>query len=141
MPVDSVREYFQHFSVLELDYTFYRPLLMLEGEPTSNYYVLKNYAHYLKKDDRVVLKVPQEVCAVKIRQGNQTVANPHYLNSRIFQDQFYRPANTLLGAHLAGMLFEQEYQRQEDRIPLPQWYPDGTAFLKLFPGIPGIIWN
>jgi uncharacterized protein YecE (DUF72 family) len=133
LPVDSVREYFQHFSVLELDYTFYRPLLTPEGEPTSNYYVLKNYAHYLKKDDRVVLKVPQEVCAVKIRQGNQTVANPHYLNSRIFQDQFYRPANTLLGAHLAGMLFEQEYQRQEDRIPLPQLVSGWDNFFETIP--------
>jgi hypothetical protein len=27
LPVDSVEEYFQHFSVLEIDFTFYRPLL------------------------------------------------------------------------------------------------------------------
>ena len=33
LPVDSVREYFEHFSVLELDYTFYRPLLTPEENP------------------------------------------------------------------------------------------------------------
>ncbi len=27
LPVEIVGEYFQHFSVLELDFTFYRPLL------------------------------------------------------------------------------------------------------------------
>jgi uncharacterized protein YecE (DUF72 family) len=133
VPVDSVREYFEHFSVLELDYTFYRPLLTPEGEPTSNYYVLGNYTHYLKKNDRVILKVPQEVCAVKIRQGNQAVANPHYLDSRLFLKQFYHPANELLGSNLAGMLFEQEYQRQEDRIPIPQLASGWDAFFEALP--------
>jgi uncharacterized protein YecE (DUF72 family) len=133
LPVDSVREYFKHFSILELDYTFYRPLLTPEGEPTSNYYVLRNYTHYLEEDDRIVLKVPQEVCAIKIRQGNQTVVNPHYLNSRVFLDQFYHPANKLLGSNLAGMLFEQEYQRLEDRIPIPHLASGWDAFFESLP--------
>ena len=25
LPVDSLEEYFEHFSILEIDYTFYRP--------------------------------------------------------------------------------------------------------------------
>ncbi len=29
LPVDSVEEYFEHFSVLEIDLSFYRPLLVL----------------------------------------------------------------------------------------------------------------
>ena len=33
LPVESVREYFQHFSVLELDFTFYRVLLKSYGPP------------------------------------------------------------------------------------------------------------
>ena len=37
MPVDSVEEYFDHFRVLEIDYTFYRPLTELDGTPTQNY--------------------------------------------------------------------------------------------------------
>jgi uncharacterized protein YecE (DUF72 family) len=133
LPVDSVREYFEHFSVLELDYTFYRPLLTQDGEPTSNYQVLRNVTRYLEKDDRIVLKVPQEVCAVKIRQGNQTVANPHYLNSRLFLEQFYHPANQLLGSNLVGMVFEQEYQRKEDRIPIPQLASGWDAFFESLP--------
>lgn len=133
VPVDSVREYFEHFSILELDYTFYRPLLTPDGEPTSNYQVLRNYTRYLGKDDRVILKVPQEVCALKVRQGNQTVANPHYLNSRLFLDQFYHPANKLLGSNLAGMVFEQEYQRQEERMPVSQLASGWDAFFEALP--------
>ena len=41
LPVDSVEEYFEHFSVLEIDFTFYRPLLDHNGQPTQNYQVLK----------------------------------------------------------------------------------------------------
>ena len=133
VPVDSVREYFEHFSVLELDYTFYRPLLTSDGEPTSNYHVLRNYKRHLEKDDRIILKVPQEVCALKIRQGNQTVANPHYLNSRLFLEQFYHPANKLLGSNLAGMVFEQEYQRKEDRRPIPQVAAEWGTFFETLP--------
>jgi hypothetical protein len=44
LPVDSVDEYFEHFSVLEIDSTFYRPLLDHTGQPTQNYQVLKTYS-------------------------------------------------------------------------------------------------
>jgi hypothetical protein len=40
LPVDSVEEYFDHFQVLEIDFTFYQPLLDQEGQPTQNYQVL-----------------------------------------------------------------------------------------------------
>ncbi|MBW2623537.1 MAG: DUF72 domain-containing protein, partial [Deltaproteobacteria bacterium] len=33
LPIESVREYFEHFSILELDFTFYRPLLDRDGTP------------------------------------------------------------------------------------------------------------
>ena len=42
LPVDSLEEYFEHFSVLELDFTFYRPLLDQNGQITQNHNVLKN---------------------------------------------------------------------------------------------------
>jgi hypothetical protein len=41
LPVASVEEYFEHFRVLELDFTFYRFLLEEDGGLTSNYRVLQ----------------------------------------------------------------------------------------------------
>jgi len=35
-----VGEYFEHFPVLEIDFTFYRLLLDQEGQPTQNYHGL-----------------------------------------------------------------------------------------------------
>jgi uncharacterized protein YecE (DUF72 family) len=43
LPVESVAEYFEHFPLLEIDYTFYRPLLESGGNPTQNFHVLKKY--------------------------------------------------------------------------------------------------
>jgi uncharacterized protein YecE (DUF72 family) len=47
LPVESVVEYFEHFSILEIDYTFYRPLLDNSGKPTQNYFTLRQYRQYL----------------------------------------------------------------------------------------------
>ena len=102
MPVDSVREYFEHFSFWNLTIPSTDLCWPPDGEPTSNYYVLGNYTRYLKKEDRVFLKVPQEVCAVKIRQETKTVVNPHYLNSQIFLDRFYRPVKQIAGIISGG---------------------------------------
>jgi uncharacterized protein YecE (DUF72 family) len=118
LPVDSVEEYFQHFGVLEIDYTFYRPLLDNDLEPTQNYKVLKTYAGHLKENDRIMLKVPQMITAQKIHRGEQFIENPAYLNPIIFTKQFYEPAVNLLAANLTGFIFEQEYQRKEDRAPV-----------------------
>jgi hypothetical protein len=118
LPVVSVEEYFEHFPVLEIDFIFYRPLLDQNGQPNQNYEVLKNYAKHLKKGDRIILKVPQMIMAQKIRKGDYYVENPAYLNPKIFAEQFYEPAINLLGANLTGFIFEQEYQRKEDRLPV-----------------------
>ena len=118
LPVDSVEEYFEHFPVLEIDFIFYRPLLDPNGQPNQNYEVLKNYAKHSNEGDRIILKVPQMVMAQKIRKGDYHVANPAYLNPKIFTEQFYEPAVNLLGANLTGFIFEQEYQRKEDRLPV-----------------------
>ena len=118
LPVDSVEEYFEHFPVLEIDLIFYRPLLDPNGQPNQNYQVLKNYAKHLHEGDRIILKVPQMVMAQKIRKGDYHVANPAYLNPKIFTEQFYEPAINLLGPNLAGFIFEQEYQRKEARLPV-----------------------
>jgi hypothetical protein len=92
LPVDSVEEYFEHFPVLEIDFTFYRPLLENDGRPTQNYQVLKNYSRHLREDDHLLLKVPQLVTAHKILRGGRYIENEAYLNTQIFTEQFYKPA-------------------------------------------------
>jgi hypothetical protein len=122
LPVESVAEYFTHFPVLEIDFTFYRPLLDREGKPTPNYHVLRTYRQHMKADDRVFLKVPQAVCARKLRRGGTHVPNPDYLDSGIYTEGFHAPAVEILGETLHGLIFEQEYQRKDD-----QSTPEGAA--------------
>jgi hypothetical protein len=69
LPVDSVTEYFEHFPILEIDFTFYRPLLDKKGQPTQNLHVLKTYQRHLKDGDSLILKVPQAITAPKLRRG------------------------------------------------------------------------
>ncbi|MFC2156742.1 DUF72 domain-containing protein [Acidobacteriota bacterium] len=115
LPVDSVIEYFQHFPLLELDFTFYRPLLDSEGKPTSNYHVLTSYRQHFKDTDRVIIKVPQAVIARKLRRGQKFITNPNYLDADFFVRSFYDPAVEILGSHLCGFIFEQEYQRKNEQ--------------------------
>ncbi|MBN2468057.1 MAG: DUF72 domain-containing protein [Deltaproteobacteria bacterium] len=116
LPVESVGEFFVHFAVLEIDYTFYRPLVDRGGKPNRNHQVLRTYKQHLRDDDSLILKVPQMVTAQKIRSGGGYIANETYLNPDVFTTQFYAPANEVLGANLAGFIFEQEYQRARDRV-------------------------
>jgi len=113
LPVDSVEEYFAHFPVLEIDFTFYRTLLDSSGNPTSNFHVLRNYRRYMNDTDKLILKVPQVIFAKKIRKGKTYVDNDDYLNKNLFIRSFYEPAVSILGKSLAGLVFEQEYQRKD----------------------------
>lgn len=115
LPVSSVEEYFQHFRVLEIDYTFYSPLLSEKGEVTRTFHVLKAYRDLLKSSDYLFLKVPQIIFAQKLRRGTGYVENRQFLDVRAFVDCFYQPARELLGGNLKGFIFEQEYQRREER--------------------------
>lgn len=133
LPVESVEEYFQHFPVLELDFTFYRLLLEEDGTPTPNYHVLQRYRQHLKRGDNLILKVPQAICAQKVWRGGKFVENTTYLNGEIFTRQFYDPAVTILGPFLTGLIFEQEYQRKKDRTS-PQEL--ATALDQFFEEIP-----
>jgi len=83
LPIDSVKEYFEHFLALEIDYTFYRLLLNEKGRPTNNYELLKNYTQYLKPEDRLILKVPQIIMAQKLRQGRSFVQNANYVTLQL----------------------------------------------------------
>jgi uncharacterized protein YecE (DUF72 family) len=119
LPVESVEEYFQHFRVLELDFTFYRLLLDKDGRPTQNFHVLRTYCQHLNKEDQIILKVPQTIFARKLRRRGGYVENEQYLRPEIFTRQFYEPALELLAPWLNGLIFEQEYQRKQDR-PSPE---------------------
>lgn len=115
LPVESVEEYFKHFRVLELDFTFYRPLLDEDGKSTQNFHALRAYTQHLNREDRLILKVPQILFARKLRQGKSYVQNERYLDTELFTEQFYKPALGLAAPWLEGFIFEQEYQRKQDR--------------------------
>jgi len=133
LPVESVVEYFEHFRVLEIDYTFYQTLLGQDGTPTQSYHVLKKYQQYVGEDDYLILKVPQVISAQKLRRQGKYVDNQAYLNAGIFCKQFYEPAVELLGEALNGFIFEQEYQRRQDRTPVGEIAGALDAFFESIP--------
>jgi len=116
LPVFSVEEYFEHFSFLEIDFTFYSLLLNRELKPTSNFHVLRNYKKHLRTGNQLILKVPQSITAKKLWRNGKYTDNPDFLNPEIFTHRFYRPANEQLGSHLKGFIFEQEYHTKNNRI-------------------------
>lgn len=117
LPVASVADYFAHFRTLELDFTFYRPLLDDGGDPTQTYYLLQEYARHLNAEDRLILKVPQAVFSQKLRREKGFVENPDYLDPGFFEERFYGPAVSFLDPWLDGFVFEQAYQRVQERLP------------------------
>lgn len=118
LPIESVREYFEHFGVLELDFTFYRPLRE-QDEPSSNYFVLSNYLDHAPDDASFLLKAPQQYFARALRRGGDFVDNPDYLDADAYVETFHTPAVDLLGDQLAGIIFQQEYCRVADS-PSPE---------------------
>jgi hypothetical protein len=133
LPVESVNEYFSHFSILELDFTFYRPLLDKDEKATQNLHVLRAYTQYLNKNDRLILKVPQAVFAKKIWQKGSYIENEDYLDPELFTRQFYEPALGVSAAWLDGLIFEQEYQRKKDRPSPEALAKDLDKFFSLVP--------
>jgi uncharacterized protein YecE (DUF72 family) len=133
LPVDSVVEFFEHFPVLEIDFTFYRPLLDKDGQTTQNFRVLKAYQRHLQHGDSLLLKVPQVITAPKLRRGGTYQDNPDYLDADAFTQQFYEPAIDLLGPAVAGFIFEQEYLRKQDRAPVTKMAAALDAFFQKIP--------
>jgi hypothetical protein len=117
LPVESVAEYFEHFPVLEIDFTFYRPLFDQHDKPTQAFQTLKAYQRHLRDSDNLILKVLRAITAPKLRRGATYQDNPAYLDSKVFTRQFYEPANEILGPALTGFIFEQEYLTKQDRLP------------------------
>ncbi len=118
VPVESVAEYFEHFEILELDFTFYRPLIDADGKPTTNYGVLQRYADFAPDNASFLLKAPQAFFARRFRrqiEGKRTyVDNPDFLNAPACAGSFIHPALEILGDRIVGIIFEQEYQRVSD---------------------------
>jgi len=133
LPIESVREYFEHFSILELDFTFYRPLLDRDGTPTSNYFVFQNYLKNIGSGNGLILKVPQTITAHRLRRKGEFVKNPDYLNPDIFVSQFYDPAVDIADKAVIGFVFEQEYQPKGDRMALGEFIDGWDEFLAHIP--------
>jgi uncharacterized protein YecE (DUF72 family) len=114
LPVESVEEYFQHFSVLELDSTFYSLLLDEEMNPTPIFALLRNYRRFMTDEDRLILKVPQAVCARRLLRRGQFMENPDCFQPEIFIRRFWDPVTELLGERIAAFVFEQEYVRKDE---------------------------
>lgn len=116
LPVESVREYFEHFDVLEIDATFYRTLTDSDGKPTTNYHLLETYRRHMTDNDSLFLKVPELVFSPRVRIGGKYTENRSYLDPDLFVERFYEPANSILGPCLTGFIFEQAYQRKRERL-------------------------
>lgn len=137
VPVASVQDYFAHFSTLEIDFTFYRPLLDVAGEPTPAYFTLDQYAEHAPAQARFLLKAPQPYTARQVRRTvegrTQFVENPTYLDAAAYTEQFHKPALHILGDRLAGLIFQQEYQRVADS---PSSAENIDTLSTFFDGIP-----
>jgi uncharacterized protein YecE (DUF72 family) len=133
LPVESVTEYFQHFTVLEIDFTFYSLLLDSDLKPTQTHRVLEAYRKHVRQDDRLILKVPQSLSARKLWRGGKFIDNPSYLDADTFTHRFYEPARNLLDASIEGFLFEQEYQTKKARVPPQEFAASLDDFLGRIP--------
>lgn len=133
LPVESVEEYFEHFDILEIDYTFYALLLDDQGRPTQTSQVLKAYAKHLREGNGLVLKAPQAIFAQKVLRSGKFIPNPGYLDGTLFVQSFYEPATALLGSNLRAIVFEQEYQRKEDRVSPEELAQSLEAFFGSIP--------
>ena len=121
LPVDSVKEYFNHFRVLEIDYTFYRPLTELDGTPTQNYQLLTRYHQYMKEGGHLILKVPQMVSAQKFHRGKEYIPNPDYLNPEIFTNQFINRPWKYWVNPLPGLFLNRSIRNLLTSFPKNNW--------------------
>ncbi len=133
LPVESVQEYFEHFGVLEIDYTFYAPLIGPDEAPTRTFHVLRSYRSHLSEADRIILKVPQLISAQKLLRSGRYVPNESYLNPELFTRSFLEPAVQMLGPTLRAMVFEQEYQRKDERVQPEKLAESLDAFFEAVP--------
>ena len=137
LPIRSVGDYFEHFEVLEIDFTYYRPLLNPDLTPSNNSFVLEQYAAASPSNARFILKAPQQYVTRTLRRsrdGQTTYEdNPDFLNASAYTKQFVEPALSILGDRLIGIIFEQSYQRVADSPPEDQNIAELDGFFKEVP--------
>lgn len=120
LPIASVTEYFQHFKILELDFTFYRPLLEGDGSPSPNLKVLEQYAFHAPQEALFLVKAPQKFIAQRYKTKEGWQINPFYLDLEAYMADFHTPLKSVLGDKVKGILFQQAYQTVKDSPSLPQ---------------------
>jgi len=137
LPVRSVVEYFEHYTAIELDFTFYAFLLDGDGNPTRNHAPLVEYAKWLPADAKVILKVPEAITASRrwMTDGKKRnmADNPDYLDPVRFTDRFYRPAIEVLGDRIIAFIFEKGYQRKDSCRPPEDNITHLRAFFERIP--------
>jgi len=79
------------------------------------------------------LKAPQVIFARKVFRQGKYIDNEQYLNPRVFIKQFYEPAIELLAPWLEGIVFEQEYQRKDNRVSPVEQAAELDAFFGAIP--------
>jgi hypothetical protein len=67
LPVESVTEYFEHFPLLEIDYTFYRLLLGKDGSP------LRFSSVWLGRPSRILFTSKQAIMPVSINVNTENL--------------------------------------------------------------------
>jgi len=138
VPIDSVAHYFEHFEVLELDFTFYRPLLESDGTPGSNLNVLRKYADAAPDHARFLLKAPQVYFGPRLRRGGPKPiyeTNPDYLNAEACLKNFMDPALRVLGGRLGGLIFEQSFVTKSESPSSEQNVAQLSAFFAQLGGL------
>lgn len=137
LPISSVADYFQHFEVLEIDFTYYRPLRDPDLSPSSNAFVLEQYAAAAPDSAQFLLKAPQQYFTRTLRRSRDGetvyVDNEDFLNANAYIKQFLEPAQETLGDRLKGVIFEQSYQRVKDSPSDVENIAELDGFFKALP--------
>ena len=132
LPVDSVADYFEHFGTLEIDFTYYRPLVETNGKPSPGLFNLERYAEAAPANARFLLKAPQQYVARRLRRkvdGRWAyVENPEFLDALAFTQRFLLPAQQKLGTRLAGVILEQPYERAAESPPPDEFVAEWDRF-------------
>ena len=127
MPTESTVDYFAHFSVLEMDFTFYRPLKEDDGSPSTNYHVIERYLEHAPATARFLVKAPQATCSPYLPGEG---SNEDYLNAEKYLRQFQEPLVDLMGDRLAGIVFEQGYRPVKSSPPAAEVVERLDAFFE-----------
>ena len=145
LPVASVEDYFLHFPTLEIDFTYYRPLLEPSGTPSPGLFQLQQYTDASPAQSRFVLKAPSTFLARRLRRKvdgrTAYVENPDFLDAEAFEARFLVPARKTLGAKLVGVICEQPYERARASPEPEAFVAELDAFVRGLssgpPGAPG----